>query len=649
MYLAALEIENFRIFGAKADAQHLSIELSSGLNLIVGENDSGKTCIIDAIRLALGTTPSDYFPLTPEDFHCRNSIRATSLSITAEISGLTDAEAAAFLEHLEVVSTADGDAYRLRITFSAQRDESVTRGSRRSPVSWELRAGAGGQGQRLEGAARELLRATYLKPLRDAVGELTAKKGSRLSQILQSYPQLRGQELNDWNPDDPECNPTTLTGIARRAEHGIRVSSVIHEAQTKINESYLKPFSIGPTPLSAAIGIPAQELRQLLERMELTLADHEPGASRGLGHHNVLFMAAELLALEREDDPCLPLVLIEEPEAHLHPQLQLRLVEFFRNETAGLGTAPRVQVILTSHSPNIASKIGLRDITLMHRGRAYPLRPELTLLDASDYEFLERFLDVTRAELLFARGLLIVEGDAEAILLPTLADLIQCPLSASGVSVINVGSVGLFRYSRILQRRDHSTVPVKVACVADRDIPPDEAATHLPAGRRTAGQLDAAAVADVIAALQTGDGGAVKTFVSDAWTLEYDLALKGLAREVHAAVTLAVKTRNLRRALTPEEYRSALRKAFREHRTWVRRHDSPETIATEVYVPLLKNRGSKAEAAQYLARLLRRQSLQPTTPLRDRLPTYLVSAIEYATGLAEAPPPPTSGAGNASA
>lgn len=631
MHLCRLEIENFRIFGSRDEEEDLSLDFSPGLNLLVGENDSGKTCIIDALRLLLGTIPPEYFPLTPEDFHCHSGIRATTLRIAAEFDGLSEVEAAAFLEYLEVVNDNGSDRFYLRVTLSAQLDDSVTGSTRRSPVKWDKRAGPSEEGQRFDGPARDLLRATYLKPLRDAVGELTAKKGSRLSQILQSYPQLRGQEIDDWNPNDPDCTPQTLIGVARQAEHSIRNSQVIKEAEANLNESYLKRFSVGPKPLNARIGMPAHELRQLLERMELTLADHEPGATRGLGHQNILFMSAEMLALQRDDDPCLPLLLIEEPEAHLHPQLQLRLLEFFRTETDDTHDPPQLQVILTSHSPNIASKVGLRDITLLYGGRAFPLRPHLTKLDASDYEFLERFLDVTRAELLFAQGLLIVEGDAETILLPTIADLIGCPLIANGVSVINVGHIGLFRYSRILQRSDGVEVPVRVACIADRDIPPDEAKDELRAGRKTEGDMDAIDIDAAVAELKAGDGGAVTTFVSEAWTFEYDLALKGLSREMHAAVTLAIMTKNRKRALSSKEYCARLRKAFREHQEWIKSGESQVKIATMIYSPFLKTRASKTETAQYLSRLLIRMDQKDDFDLRSRLPAYLIEAIEYAT------------------
>jgi putative ATP-dependent endonuclease of OLD family len=119
--------------------------------------------------------------------------------------------------------------------------------------------------------------------------------------------------------------------------------------------------------------------------------------------------------------------------------------------------------------------------------------------------------------------------------------------------------------------------------------------------------------------------------VSDLWTLEYDLAFKGLSREVHAAVTLAAKSKSVRRALSPEEYRACLRKAFREHRVWTRESKSTAAIATMTYQPFLKDRASKTEAAQYLAKLLRRLAGDKGFDLRSRLPAYLVGAIKYAT------------------
>ena len=80
---------------------------------------------------------------------------------------------------------------------------------------------------------------------------------------------------------------------------------------------------------------------------------------------------------------------------------------------------------------------------MIRKGRAFSLAEGQTGLDKSDYRFLERFLDVTKADLFFACGVMIVEGDAENILLPALATLIGRDFTEHGVSIVNVGSVGL--------------------------------------------------------------------------------------------------------------------------------------------------------------------------------------------------------------
>ncbi|WP_447834756.1 ATP-dependent nuclease, partial [Aeromonas veronii] len=245
---------------------------------------------------------------------------------------------------------------------------------------------------------------------------------------------------------------------------------------------YLRPLSLAGQPLTSRIGFgeagtdPAK-LKQILERLELGLLDHTTGEARGvygLGSNNVLFMACELLLLGKEPDG-LPLLLIEEPEAHLHPQRQLQLMEFLEAAAQPTTGLRPVQIILSTHSPNLSSKIPLQNLILMQRQQAFSLAEEQTCLAPDDYRFLSRFLDVTKASLFFAKGLLVVEGDAEAILLPSLARRLGRDLTKHGVSIINVGGVGLRRYSKILQRKDISKgeITVPTACITDMDVMPD--------------------------------------------------------------------------------------------------------------------------------------------------------------------------------
>ena len=83
------------------------------------------------------------------------------------------------------------------------------------------------------------------------------------------------------------------------------------------------------------------------------------------------------------------------------------------------------QFILSTHSITLASKIKLANLIVLKGKEALPMSSEYTLMKPADYKFLERFLDATKANLFFAKGLIMVEGDAENLLIPAIAQLIE--------------------------------------------------------------------------------------------------------------------------------------------------------------------------------------------------------------------------------
>ncbi len=640
MFLSNLFIENFRIFGSESDRSHLEMKLRPGLNVLAGENDSGKTAIIDALRHILWTTSLEYHRLTEDDFHVSEEGRAASLRISCFFSDLTKRETARFLEWLNVDETGQP---ALQVTLHATRMDEANSGVRaKRRVAVTVRSGKNGDGPAVEGEIREFLRATYLRPLRDAEGELAAGKGSRLSQILQSHPGFQEQGTDDFNQAEPDVAPKTLIGIMRHAEYRIANNDVITAAREQLNEEYLDRFSIGDDTLTGSIGVArSTELRQILEKLELRLdppANIKLATPRGLGFNNVLFMATELLLLGEATTGAVPLLLVEEPEAHLHPQMQLRLMDFL-DDKCSRKESP-VQVLLTTHSPNLASKVDLECVTLMHKGKAFSFASEHTRLDKSDYRFLRRFLDVTKANLFFAKGVIIVEGDAENILLPVFAELLELSFSEKGVSIVKVGSRGLFRYARIFQRQDRVETPIRVACLVDRDIPPGVASSYVPKRRNNMGEelptydsdFEEGKIEEKLAAVKGNDEGCVKTFVSPAWTLEHDLATnRDLAEYIHVATQLARQLKGKPDGLKAAEVLMSVRQARKDIREW--RNDGLDAakVAAKVYEDLYRKRASKAEAALVLAELLRRR---PPTPkkLREMLPEYIVDAIDYVTG-----------------
>lgn len=629
MYLSEVFIENFRIFGAEEDGTHLRLTLRPGLNVLVGENDSGKSAVVDAIRYVLWTTSRDYQRLVEDDFHVSGDERAPNLIVRCTFRGLSRRQIGRFLEWLSI---HDGEPC-LCVTMMATRLEEQAATTRwRRNIAVSVRSGRTGQGPAIEGEIREFLRTTYLRPLRDAEAELSAGRGSRLSQILQSHPTFKEHAQSDFAEDEAEtCIPQTLVGIMRQAEHRIQQTDVVQRARAELNVGYLERFSVGDDILEGEIGVARQaELRHILEKLELWLRSR-PGVElrtpRGLGVNNVLFMATELLLLGGEDQSALPLLLIEEPEAHLHPQMQLRLMEFLE-ASSGPGQDSPVQILVTTHSPNLASKVDLERITVMCGGQPYSLASHLTVLGRSDYRFLRRFLDVTKANLFFAKGVVLVEGDSENILLPTLAKLLERSFSEHGVSVVSVGGRAFLRYARIFQRTDDRTMPVRVACLVDRDIVPD-AAVYVERGIREA-DLSEEEIEERIARLQAHDDEGVQTFVSDTWTLEYDLAQGDLALPVHQAVQLAKKARTRGDGLSEQEQATVVQEAREQLESWEQQGLGADEIAAKIYEPLYKGQASKPETAQFLAGLLE-DACMSAGEVAAGMPDYLVRAIGYVT------------------
>ena len=660
MYLSQLTIRNFRLFGEGGD--ELQIAFQAGVTALVGRNDTGKSAVIDAIRYALLTRDREFIRVQPEDFHIDAAAKqAAEIYIGCKLSGLNDDEKGEFAEYLSYES----DDVVLYVIWTARR-LSENPGTRRW-VEVSVRSGIDGAGPTFEASVRELLSAAYLRPLRDAEREMSPGHGSRLSQILASVPEIGQGEVFDDNklpPDTAAVAKLSLVGLADYMRHNIKKHAGVGGAEEAINEQYLSSLSLHGDSLQGKIdvsegGSDNARLRQILERLELGLLDADTGSAKGrygLGSNNLLFMACELLLLGKELEG-LPLLLIEEPEGHLHPQRQLRLMEFLTEAADGKvkDTEHPVQVILSTHSPNLTSKIPLANMVMLEGQRAFPLANGQTRLDTGDYRFLERFLDVTKANLFFAHGVLIVEGAAEAILIPLLAKLIGNDLTQHGVSTVNVGGTGLRRFSRIFQRHDEETprIGVPVACVADMDVMPDcaPAILGLVSGhddekwqstkRRWKVLRDFGddqdkrdeALDKWLVRLKENDGQLVKTFVADHWTLEYDLAFCGLGEQVYIAASLAKNDDPLNdERKKRDEIETAARDEFAALKMEL--GEDQAALCSHIYRLFHSGGASKAVGAQYLAELLNKESAAgklDNSVLREKLPTYIVAAIDHVT------------------
>ena len=431
----------------------------------------------------------------------------------------------------------------------------------------------------------------------------------------------------------------------------------VRSADARLNTKYLQRLSFSGSQLQGRIAVGGAErsedlrLRQLLEKLDLRLQEGSLKSSpvkRGLGSNNLLFMACELLLLG-DDKDSFPILLIEEPEAHLHPQRQLLLMKFLQQKADETPQdSSQIQIIVTTHSPNLASAIHVENLVLLQGGKAFSLAPDCTNLEKSDYTFLQRFLDSTKANMFFARGLMIVEGDAENILLPTIASLIGRDFAKNGVSIVNVGGTGLSRFARIYQRRNpFEKIEVPVACVTDCDVMPDcapEIVGKVGAGEKWPSKRQWRAKKDFsseeldkrrkdLRARASGQN--VETFVSDEWTLEYDLALCGLGEAVWIAANLAKWDEQIN--AKKSTLMSVVRKSRKSYKALVTDNLSREQLASRIYAEFTTgSKVSKATAAQYLASILEVIQKKPrhklsVDALRKKLPQYLVQAIDYVT------------------
>ena len=626
MHLSELRITNFRRFGAKPDPNGgterpgLSLHLNKGLNLVVGENDTGKTAIIDAIKLVILTESHDYVRPEYEDFHIpRGKLaedeRAKSLKIECIFRGFENKyeEAKNFLEWLGIEKDANGiDQYFLRVFLKADRKD--------RKVYWEVRAGPDEDGMQLDSEARDLLRAIYLKPLRDAESELTPGKRSRLAQILDAHEAFVSPTSNHH-----------LLDITKIANKGIKnyfnglenddVTPLQDQAGKRlledINKYLVEFFTEKEKNKIASFSIADPELKGILEKLALDFAE----TKAGLGSYNRLYIATELLLLKRDKYTGLKLGLIEEIEAHLHPQAQLRLIEYLQTQ---ISKESDVQLIITTHSPNLASKVKLENLIICKNDNVFSMDSSSTELEKGDYLYLERFLDVTKANLFFAQGVILVEGDAENILIPAIAEIIGQPLSKYGVSIVNVNSTAFLRYSRIFMRKNVAggEMGVRVAVVTDNDIRPNSG-------------LEKAAIQKTRAEKKAWyNGQGVKTFISPEWTLEYDICLSVLRDLFYSAVLRAEKIQNSNViGLTQEKIKEVNEKIVSDNTAWVAKTD--REIASNIYEGIVKGKDfSKAIIAQCFVDVLKaedpgrfREAVQ-----KDKYFSYLVEAINYACG-----------------
>ena len=368
---------------------------------------------------------------------------------------------------------------------------------------------------------RRRLPLEFLHALRDAEGDLESWRRSPLRPLLDSaVAQIPNKDLD---------------AVAKAVTEAASVITAL-EPIKKVGEQLDKRLEqiVGPShAVDATLGVAPTNASRLLRTLRLLIDNGSRGiADASLGTANLVYLALKTLEIEEHahaEERDHTFLVMDEPEAHLHPHVQ-RLV--YRDLLRSPGS-PRT-VILTTHSPHVASVAPLRSLVLLRREGAASTATSTAdvVLDPKDADDLQRYLDVTRAELVFGRGVLLVEGDAEKFIVPVLARRLGYDLDALGVTVCSIAGTHFGPYWRFLRK-----LKIPAAVLTDRDPAVFGGALGLERARKLVAE-DVGAVA----AAALGETGLLAeaekrgVFVNG-YTLEADIFGAGM----HESTCLALK------------------------------------------------------------------------------------------------------------
>lgn len=549
MYLNYLSIKNYR------GIEYLEVDFDPNINIIIGENGCNKSAVIDAIRLLynLGEPIRD-ISVSLNDFHEKatregDQIRietATQITITYHFKGLTNSQKGAFYEYM-VIDPDNNENDYAKITLQYE--------NRNGKYPHFTYSSGDVEGQRADYKTFELFQHYYLGALRDSTKDLLNSRGNILGRVIKRFVDRKDsgadieqimKRANDELLERDEVKDTregvnsNLKGIFKAFEDN-KIGLQIEQSKTEYIVNAIKPF------------LPHN--RETLKDQGFNLWQNS------LGYNNLIYIATVLGDIKEQiaDDgtPHFAL-LIEEPEAHLHPQLQLSLYNFLEQANE----SDNSQLFITSHSPTLTSKVPLKNLILLEKTKAYRLgnlfndreaesivedTSKNTSLTKPDFEIrrkkLERYIDVTKSQLLFAKSGLFLEGISEELLISAFTQIEDYRLEDYRIELVNVRGTSFYPFLYLFNSTEPSKRIVKtVAILTDEDQFTDSKTKEYSFKRLLENnyaklteldtKIQSGNVNTRVANLQSVANGNAAISVNTAFkTLEYELALANVPKD----------------------------------------------------------------------------------------------------------------------
>lgn len=502
MYISSLSIRNFRNF------RNARLNFQKGINTIIGENGAGKTNLFYALRLLIDDSLPRFVNFYPSDFNrSLNDWAGHWIIIALEFNELDATEEAQTLAvhsngHMGTGTKGSYSVY-FRPKFQKRKelfDYSQTKGKTKAGLELLLNEitiddyetiflcrGAGdfsddviydkyvgdfenilfpdpdnkeseifGTWLPKEINIHNEVSCTFIKALRDVESDLKSYSSNPLITLL------RGKGKNVEVAKQHE-----IVQSIDKLNDQIGSLDEVKEIKSGIDKSIKEAVGTTYAPNIDIKSELPNDMEKLFQSLKLWVGDPDEEGYMGriwelsLGGANLIYLSLKLLEYEKvRMDRIANFLLIEEPEAHVHTHIQKTL---FNNIKAN-----KTQVIISTHSTHISSVSQISSVNILSRGdkEALIFQPSNGLED-DEIVRIERYLDAVRSNLLFAKGVILVEGDAEQILIPEMfKQVFGISLDEIGVSLINIGSTG---FENIAQLFDEARIRKNCAILTDLD------------------------------------------------------------------------------------------------------------------------------------------------------------------------------------